>query len=327
MAEGVLVFVEQREGSMRKSALECLNVASQISGDVGGSISAAVVGKDVSGLADKLGKCGASKVFVAEGDALENYSPEGYAKAMEAIIKQADPAVVIGGNTSMGKDLMPKVAAKMGTGLLPDCTEVRTEGDQVIVRRPVFSGKAYIEGKVTGPIQMITLRPNTFPPAEESGGSAEVVNVDASVDAGSIRAVIKEIEKVESTRPVLTEAEIIVSGGRGMKSSENFNILEELADTLSAAVGASRAAVDSGYADQAMQVGQTGKVVNPTLYIACGISGAIQHLAGMRTSKVIVAINKDPEAPIFQIADYGIVDDLFKVVPKLTEEIKKLKAE
>jgi len=327
MAEGVLVFAEQREGNMRKSALECLNVASQISGDVGGSISAAVVGKGVSGLADKLGKCGASKVYVAEGDALENYSPEGYAKAMEAIIKQADPAVVIAAHTAMGRDLMPRVAAKIGTGLLPDCTEIRTEGGQVIAKRPVFSGKAYIEAKVTGPVQMLTVRPNTYPPADEGGGSAEVVNVDASVDTGSLRAVIKEIQKVESTRPELTEAEIIVSGGRGMKSAENFKILEELADALGAAVGASRAAVDSGYADQAMQVGQTGKVVNPTLYIACGISGAIQHLAGMRTSKVIVAINKDPEAPIFQIADYGIVDDLFKVVPKLTEEVKKLKAE
>jgi len=174
---------------------------------------------------------------------------------------------------------------------------------------------------------MMTVRPNTYPPAPEGAGSAEVVKVDASVDMAAIRAVVKEIQKTVSSRPELTEADIIVSGGRGMKDKANFKILEDLADVIGAAVGASRAAVDSGYAEQAIQVGQTGKVVNPTLYVACGISGAIQHMAGMRTSKVIVAINKDPEAPIFQVADYGIVDDLFKIVPLLTQEMKKLKAE
>ncbi len=327
MSEGILVFAEQREGKMRKSALEGLNIAAQLSGDIGGSVNAAVIGKEVSSLADKLGKCGAAKVYVAEGDALEVYSPEGYAKALEAIIKQADPAVVLAGYTGMGRDLMPRVAAKVGAGLLSDCTDLKAEGGKVVAKRPVYSGKAYIESTIPESIQMISIRPNTFPPVDEGGGSAEVVNVDASVDMSVIRAVVKEIEKTVSSRPELTEADIIVSGGRGMKSSDNFNIIEELADVLGAAVGASRAAVDSGYAEQAIQVGQTGKVVNPNLYIACGISGAIQHMAGMRTSKVIVAINKDAEAPIFQVADYGIVDDLFKIVPLLTQEIKKLKAE
>jgi len=327
MPEGVLVFAEQREGNMRKSSLEGLNVAAKLVGDVGGSVSAAVIGKGVAGLAEKLGKCGASKVFVAEGDALEVYSPEGYAKALEAIIKQADPAVVVGGCTGMGRDLLPRVAAKLGAGLVSDCTELSVDGGKVVAKKPTFSGKALVEAVISDGLQMFSVRPNIYPAAEEGDGSAEVVNVDAGVDAGSIRAVVKEIEKVVSSRPELTEAGIIVSGGRGMKSKENFSVIEALADALGAAVGASRAAVDSDYAEESIQVGQTGKVVNPTLYIACGISGAIQHLAGMRTSKVIVAINKDPEAPIFQVADYGIVDDLFKVVPLLTEEVKKLLAE
>lgn len=324
---GILIFVEQRDGNMRKSALECLNIAKKLAGAVGGSVAAAVVGKGVAGLADKLGKCGASKVFVAEGDALEKYTPEGYAKALEAIVKLADPAVVLSGCTAMGRDLFPRVAANLGAGLFADCTDLRAEGGKVIAKRPVFSGKALVEGSIPAGIQMMTVRPNTYPPAPEGAGSAEVVKVDASVDMAAIRAVVKEIQKTVSSRPELTEADIIVSGGRGMKDKANFKILEDLADVIGAAVGASRAAVDSGYAEQAIQVGQTGKVVNPTLYVACGISGAIQHMAGMRTSKVIVAINKDPEAPIFQVADYGIVDDLFKIVPLLTQEMKKLKAE
>lgn len=324
---GILIFVEQRDGNMRKSALECLNIAKKLAGAVGGSVAAAVVGKGVAGLADKLGKCGASKVFVAEGDALEKYTPEGYAKAFEAIVKLADPAVVLSGCTAMGRDLFPRVAANLGAGLFADCTDLRAEGGKVIAKRPVFSGKALVEGSIPAGIQMMTVRPNTYPPAPEGAGSAEVVKVDASVDMAAIRAVVKEIQKTVSSRPELTEADIIVSGGRGMKDKANFKILEDLADVIGAAVGASRAAVDSGYAEQAIQVGQTGKVVNPTLYVACGISGAIQHMAGMRTSKVIVAINKDPEAPIFQVADYGIVDDLFKIVPLLTQEMKKLKAE
>lgn len=327
MPKGILVFAEQRDGSMRKSTLEGLSIAKKLAADIGGEVCAGVVGKGVAGLADKLGKCGAAKVFVSEGDALEKYSPEGYAKALEAIIKKADPAVVIAGCTGMGRDLLPRVAAKLGAGLFADCTDLRAEGGKVVAKRPVFSGKALVEGIINAPIQMFTVRPNTYPAADESGGSAEIVTVDASVDMGAIRAVIKEILKVVSSRPELTEANIIVSGGRGMKAPENFKIIGDLADVLGAAVGASRAAVDSGYAEQAIQVGQTGKVVNPTLYIACGISGAIQHMAGMRTSKVIVAINKDAEAPIFQVADYGIVDDLFKIVPILTQEIKKLKAE
>lgn len=327
MPQGVLVFAEQRDGNLKKVALEMLNIGKQLASSFGGVLNACLIGSGVEGLVERLGKAGAGKVFVVDSEALKYYSGEGYATALTAVIKQADPAVVIAGTTTMGRDLMPRVAARIGAGVIPDCVALRAEGDRVIAKKPVYSGKAYIEAKVSSPVQMFSVRPNTYPPAEETGGSAGTVKVDAGVDASKLRAFVKEVKKAATAKPDLTEADIIVSGGRGMKARENFKILEELADVIGATVGASRAAVDSGYADQSMQVGQTGKVVNPKLYIACGISGAIQHLAGMRTSKVIVAINKDPDAPIFQKADYGIVADLFKVVPALTQELKKLMAE
>jgi electron transfer flavoprotein alpha subunit len=328
MPQGVLVFAEQRDGNMKKVSLELLNIGKQLAGVLGGSLTAALIGgPGVAGLAEKLGKAGAAKVFVAEGDALKSYSAEGYSQALVAIIKQADPAVVLAGTTVMGRELLPRAAAKLGTGIIPDCVDLKAEGGKVVAKKPVYSGKAYIEAKIPEGVQMLSVRPNTYPPAAEAGGSAEVVKVDAGVNAGALKAVVKEVRKAATAKPDLTEAEKIVSGGRGMKDRANFKILDELADVIGATVGASRAAVDSGYADQSSQVGQTGKVVNPTLYIAAGISGAIQHLAGMRTSKVIVAINKDADAPIFQKADYGIVADLFKVVPALTVELKKMMAE
>jgi len=327
MSQGILIFAEQREGSLKKSSLEMLTIAKQLAGAVGGSVNAALIGSGVAGMADKLGKCGAAKVYLADSDALKLYSPEGYATALVAIIKQADPAVVLAPTTVMGRDLLPRVAAKLGTGVVPDCVDLRAEGGKVVAKKPVYSGKAYIEATVPEGLQIFSVRPNTYPPAPEAGGGAEVVKVDAGVSAGALKAVVKEVRKAATAKPDLTEAERIVSGGRGIKAKENFKMLDDLADVIGATVGASRAAVDSGYADQSMQVGQTGKVVNPTLYIACGISGAIQHLAGMRTSKVIVAINKDADAPIFQKADYGIVGDMFKVVPVLTAELKKMMAE
>jgi electron transfer flavoprotein alpha subunit len=244
-----------------------------------------------------------------------------------AAAKQADPAILLLGASAMGKDLAPRAAAKIGTGLSSDCTELDVADGKLIATRPVYSGKCYIKTETTTTPAMAAVRPNTYPAAEDKGGSAEVVKVDTGIDESKIRARIKEIQETGAGKVELTEASIIVSGGRGMKSSDNFKIIQEMASVLGAAVGASRAAVDSGYATQDMQVGQTGKVVNPNLYIACGISGAIQHLAGMRTSKVIVAINKDADAPIFQKADYGIVDDLFKAVPVMTEELKKMLAE
>lgn len=328
MPEGILIFAEQRGGKLKKTALELLNIGKQLVGEAGGALSAVVVGKDVEGLAEQLGKCGAGKVYVVDDAALENYSTEGYAQALAKAVREADPAIFLAGATAMGRDLAPRVAAKLGTGLFTDCTELSIADGKLKVKRPVYSGKCYVEGIIPDATpQMATVRPNTYAAADEGDGSAEVVKLDAGVDAGSIRAIVKEVLQKAGAKADLTEANIIVSGGRAMKDASNFKILDDLADVIGATVGASRAAVDSGYAPHDMQVGQTGKVVNPTLYIACGISGAIQHLAGMRTSKVIIAINKDPDAPIFEKADFGIVGDLFKVVPILTEELKKLVAE
>jgi len=324
MASGVMIFAEQREGKFRKVAYELLNIGRQLADQLGGPLSAVVVGKNVGELAGSLGKYGAEKVYVIDGDLFELYSTQGYASAVASAIKQADPAVFLTGASAMGKDLTPRVAAKLGVGMATDCTALEVADGKLQITRPVYSGKCYIKLELEGTPQIASVRPNTYQPAEEKEGTAEVINVDAGISADEIKAKVVRIEKTAEGKIELTEAERIVSGGRGMKSKENFKILFELADVIGAAVGASRAAVDSGYATPDMQVGQTGKVVNPNLYMAFGISGAIQHLAGMRTSKVIVAVNKDPEAPIFQKADYGIVDDLFKVVPIMIEEFKKL---
>ncbi len=326
MAEGVLIVAEQRDGKLRKISLELLNIGAQLAEKVGGNLGAVLVGSGVSGLAADLGKCGAKDVYVVESDSLGTYSGDGFAAAVEAAAKQADPAILLIGASAQGKDLAPRVAAKLETGLSSDCTALEILDGKLAATRPVYSGKCYAKTLVPEATPaMAAVRPNTFPAADESGGDANVVTVDAG--AIELRAKVKEIVAAAGAKVDLTEANIIVSGGRGMKEKDNFKILEDMADVLGATVGASRAAVDSGYADVAMQVGQTGKVVNPTLYIACGISGAIQHLAGMRTSKVIVAINKDADAPIFQKADFGIVADLFKAVPVMTEELKKLLAE
>jgi len=321
MASGVLIFAEQREGKLRKAAFELLNIGKQIADKLGGPLSAVVVGKGVKDLAASLGKFGAAKVYVADGDLFELYSSEGYSAAVAAAAKQADPAVLLTGNTAMGKDLTPRAAAKLGVGMATDCTALSADGGKLTATRPVYSGKCYLKVEFAAAPAVASVRPNTYPVAAEGAGTAEVVALSVSVEP---KAKVKQVVKSGEGKIELTEAERIVSGGRGIKDKANFKMLEELAGVIKAAVGASRAAVDSGYATVDMQVGQTGKIVNPSLYMAFGISGAIQHLAGMRTSKIIVAVNKDPEAPIFQKADYGIVDDLFKVAPLMTEEFKKL---
>jgi len=226
----------------------------------------------------------------------------------------------------MGRDLCPRVASMAGGVVFSDCVDVKWEDGKCVAKRPVYSGKLYVEvaGADSETPVFITVRPNNIPPAEPSDGEPEVINMDYEVSDDLIRAIVTEIVPTSGGRPDITEADIIISGGRALKEEKNFAILGEMADLLGGSVGASRAAVDAGYADNSIQVGQTGKIVNPKLYIACGISGAIQHLAGMRTSKVIVAINKDPNAPIFEKAHYGIVGDLFDVVPALTEEIRKM---
>ncbi|BCW93007.1 MAG: electron transfer flavoprotein subunit alpha [Thermoanaerobaculum sp.] len=321
---GILVFVEQRDGQIRKASLEALSEAKRLAQAKGMPVVAVLVGSGVSQLAASLGEWGAEKVFVADQPELAQYSPQAYAQAVAQAVAQAQPLAVFLGATALGRDLSGRLAAKLKVGCLPDVTALKWEGDTLQAVRPVYSGKALatVDGGQAVPV-VVTTRPNVFA-AQKSPTTAEVVSLPAVAVSGGYR--VKEVVTSQGGELDVAEADIIVSGGRGLRGPENFSLIRELAKVLGAAVGASRAAVDAGWIDHAHQVGQTGKVVSPTLYIACGISGAIQHLAGMSSSKVIVAINKDPEAPIFKVADYGVVGDLFQVIPALTEEIRKLKA-
>lgn len=323
----ILVIAEQDSGKVKKSAFELLSKAGELAAAAGGSVVAVLVGKGLDGLTSELAAQGAKKVVLAESDALGSYDASAYAKAIEAVINDLKPTIVLAAASAQGKDLMPRLAARIKAGLAVDAVDLRIDGGKLVARKPIYSGKALADVTFNSPVQMASTRPNSFPVANPTpGATAEVIK--KAVDVGTPLNPVAQLVKSDTGGKVdLTEAEIIVSGGRAMGNAENFKVLRELADVIGATVGASRAAVDSGFAPHDMQVGQTGKVVNPKLYIACGISGAIQHLAGMRTSKVIVAINKDPEAPIFSKADYGIVGDLFTVVPLLSAEFKKLLAE
>ena len=327
MPQGIWVIAEQKDGKLKKVSLEMLSKAREM----GQEVTALLLGSGVEGLAANLGQYGADKVLVFDAEVLKNYSTDAYTKVVCDAVKEGDPAVMLGPATASGKDFLPKVAARLNTGLASDCVDLKMENGKLIAVRPIYAGKCIVEAVIPDASpQMASVRPNVLAVGDpDASKSATVVKKDVSVSDADLRAVLKEVIKGASEKVDLTEATTIVSGGRAMKEAANFKILWDLAEALGAGttVGASRAAVDSGYATHDMQVGQTGKVVNPNLYIACGISGAIQHLAGMRTSKVIVAINKDPEAPVFQKADYGIVGDLFKIVPLLTEEIRKLKAQ
>ena len=327
MPQGIWVIAEQKEGKLKKVSLEMLSKAREM----GQEVTALLLGSGVEGLAADLGQYGADKVLVFDAEVLKEYSTDAYTKVVCDAVKEGDPSFLLGPATASGKDFLPKVAARLGTGLASDCIDLKMEDGKLLATRPMYAGKCIVE-TVTPEAspQMASIRPNVLAVGEaDASKSAEVVKKDVNVTDADLKAVLQEIVKGASEKVDLTEASIIVSGGRAMKEADNFKILWDLAEALGGGttVGASRAAVDSGYATHDMQVGQTGKVVNPNLYIACGISGAIQHLAGMRTSKVIVAINKNPEAPIFQKADYGLVGDLFKIIPLLTEEVKKLKAQ
>lgn len=331
MAKGIWVFAEHIDGtSLRKATFEILSEARKMADKLGEELCAVIIGHQVEALAEKCGHYGAQKVYVVEQELLKSYTTEGYAKALVDLVTQHQPSILLGGATVTGKDLFPRVAARLGTGLAVDCTEIKLDGNnQFVVKRPMYAGKAYAEvGFSDATPKMATVRPNVIIPSQpDPSRKAEVIKVAAQVSSADIRTKVLEVVKMAGAKLDLTESEIIISGGRGIKGTENFKILEEMAEVINATVGASRAAVDAGWRPQSDQVGQTGKVVSPNLYIACGISGAIQHFAGMGTSKYIVAINKDPEAVIFGKCDYGICDDLFKIVPKLTEELKKLKAE
>ncbi len=314
----VLVYIEVRDGAAKKASLEALSEGKRLAAALGGSVSAVIAGKGVDGAVEAAKNCGADQVFVADSDALASYVPEGSLAAVVDAAKQADAKVVIAAATSQGRDLAPRVAAKMGVMLMPDVTAVSESGGQVQVTRPVYAGKVYMTLKTKSLPVVITTRPNTFDLAESAGAGARV-DLDVSFEA---KAKVVEVKAAASGKLDVAEADRIVTGGRGMKEPENFKLIEELADTLGAAVGATRAVVDAGWRPHSEQVGQTGKTVGPSLYVAVGVSGAVQHLAGMRTSKVIVAINKDADAPIFKIADYGIVGDALEVVPKLNEALK-----
>ncbi len=321
----ILVIGEHHEGKVKKVTFELVSKAAELAATLGGEVDAVLVGHGLQN-PEELGSYGAKKIYVVDTPKLEKYNTEGTVKVISEIATEVKPSVILGTASSLGKDFFPRLAARLGAGLATDCTDLKIQDGKLLATRPIYAGKAFVDVKFETEIQMATARPNSFQPkVTQAGAKAEVVS--KAIDPGALRAVMKEIVKGQSDKVDLTEASIIVSGGRAMKNAENFKILQELADVLGATVGASRAAVDSGYAPHDMQVGQTGKVVNPNLYIACGISGAIQHLAGMRTSKVVVAINKDPEAPLLQKADYGIVGDLFQIVPLLTQEFKKILAE
>jgi len=316
----VLVFSETNKGNVKPVTLEILGKLA------GQTVDVAVIGDLGDDQVKVLAEHGAAKVHKLKGDNLDKYSPEGYANALHGFISGGSYDYVMTGATSMAKDMVPRLATKFDAGMASDCVNFVFEGDTFNGTRPLFAGKCLAKVNLQGPKpHFVTVRPNALGMPESTTAAAGEAS-DASVEAGEIRAAIKEIIASASEKVDLTEANIIVSGGRAMKNPENFSILNEMADVIGATVGASRAAVDSGYAAPDMQVGQTGKTVSPSLYIACGISGAIQHLAGMRTSKVIVAINTDPDAPIFTKADYGIVGDLYKIVPIMTEEFKKILA-
>ncbi|MBZ5588307.1 MAG: electron transfer flavoprotein subunit alpha/FixB family protein [Acidobacteriia bacterium] len=320
----ILVFVEQRNGNVRKASLEALSEARRLAVGAGWSVCAVIAGHGVAAKAAELGAWGAGKVYVADDDRFARYSSEGYAAVGRIATEKCAPAAVFMAATALGRDLSGRLAARLEWGCLADVTRLGVEGGTLTATRPVYSGKALATVDGAGKPTVITLRPNVFA-AENTGGVAEVEPLSSV--PGEIRAVVKEILAKEGGELDVAEADVIVTGGRGIKGPENFALIRDLAKVLGAAVGASRAVVDAGWIDHAHQVGQTGKVVSPSLYIACGVSGAIQHLAGMSSSKIIVAINKDAEAPIFKVADYGIVGDLFQVVPALIEEVRKLKAE
>ena len=327
MPGNVLVVAEQRDGDLKKVTFEMLGEGTRIAGmmQLGGVVEAALLGSGVGGLADTLAHHGAARVYLADAPSLQQYSSEGYTTVLAKLIQKAEPAVVLLGATTQGKDLAPRVAARLGLGLASDCTAFEVAaGGRLIITRPLYGGRAIATVIEKTTPQMATVRPNVMVPLEpDTSRTASVEKL--AVETGDVRAKVIDLIQESGRQQVgLAEAEIIVSGGRGLKGPENFCLLEELADVLGAAVGASRAAVDAGWIDHSHQVGQTGRTVTPNLYIACGISGAVQHLAGMKTARYIVAINKDPEAPIFRVADYGIVGDLFEVVPILTEEFKKV---
>lgn len=317
----ILVFCELKDGQIRKPSAEALSEGRRLADAAGTKLGALFAGASCAGSGDAA-KYGADVILVAEGPTLASYSSDAYATVLADAVKAQGATVLLAAATAAGKDVAPRAAARLAAGYASDVTGLSMVDGKLQAVRPVYAGKAFATTSFASAVQVATTRPNVFAVAEKAGaGATETM----PAPAGDFKSVVKEILAKASGKVDLAEANVIVSGGRGMKDGANFKILEELADAIGGVVGASRAAVDAGWGlPHSMQVGQTGKVVSPTLYIACGISGAIQHIAGMSGSKFIVAINKDPEAPIFKLADYGIVGDLFEVVPELTKAAKSM---
>jgi len=323
----ILAFAETRGGELRKIALEAVTAARTLADTIGGQVHAFVAGAPgIAKAAQQLGEYGADVVVVVEHAALEKYNPEAIAATVAARVQGGDYRAVIFPTSALGSDLAPRVAAKLGVGLVTDVTDIQVEGDALVVRHPVNIGKVVATVRITSKPALVGIRANTFTP-KQSPRTATVEQMQPASDPAASRVVVKEVKLGSGTKLDLGEAPVIVSGGRGLKAAENFKLVEDLAAAFgNAAVGATRAVTDDGWRSHSDQIGQTGRLVSPQLYVAVGISGAIQHLAGMRTSKTIVAINKDKEAPIFKVADYGIVGDLFEIVPALTAAVKEAKA-
>ena len=324
---GVLVYAEQRDGKFRKPGLEAVSEGRRLADKLSGPLAVLLVGAEPAAAAAEIARLGADRILTVQEPRLALYAPGAYARAAVEAVKSCEPDLFLMAASALGKDLSARVAARLRTGLAADCTAIGVESGAVTARRPVYSGKA-IATMTFGSARpaMATLRPNVFPVAAGThAGKGETTPLAVAFEEADFRDRATSVETAQGTTLDVGEADVVVSGGRAMKGPENFKYIQDLAAALGGAVGASRAAVDAGWIDHQHQVGQTGKVVSPTLYVACGISGAIQHLAGMSSSKVIVAINKDADAPIFKIADYGIVGDLYEAIPRLIEEVKKVR--
>lgn len=322
MGRKILVLGEVREGALRNVSFEAIRAAKMAAGD--GEVVGVLIGEAVQPLGSGLIQYGADRIVTVEDGQLRQYTPDGFSQALLAVMNQENPDGLIFGHTAMGKDLAPRIASKLASGLISDATAIEEVDGTLVFTRPIYSGKAFEKKVITDGLVFATIRPNNIEALEKDESRTGEIS-SLSIEIKDVRAVIKEVVRKASEGVDLSEAKVIVAGGRGVKGKEGFEPLQELAKVLGGAVGASRGACDADYCDYSLQIGQTGKVVTPDLYIACGISGAIQHLAGMSNSKVIVAINKDPEASIFQVADYGIVGDLFEVVPMLIEEFAAVK--
>ncbi|HEV2640432.1 MAG TPA: electron transfer flavoprotein subunit alpha/FixB family protein [Actinocrinis sp.] len=317
----ILVLVDHADGAVKKVTLELLTKARELAEAGGHTVAAVYVGPGFDAAKDRLAEYGAAKVYVAESAELDGYVTAPRAELLAKLFAEAAPAALLIGSTSEGKEIAGRLAVKTGSGVLTDAVDLKLDGGRFVAEQSIFGGSSVVHSAVTGGTPIVTLRPNATAPVP---GAAAAERVDVSVELSEPAKLARIVERVvvpKGDRPELTEAAIVVSGGRGVGSAEKFGVIEALADQLGAAVGASRAAVDSGWYPHQSQVGQTGKTVSPQLYVACGISGAIQHRAGMQTSKTIVAVNKDAEAPIFELVDFGVVGDLFAVVPQATEDI------